>query len=215
MMDELDLLKKDWQKKGSDFPKVSSEEIHKMIWKKSSSIVKWILIISILEIVVPHLAYLFPSTWHELEVYNKMGISKYLWGFSFIQYSLTIFFIVKFYKHYKEISVLDNSKALMIKILKTKKTVTYYVICCLALILIMFGVIDIGIYLSNDISEIFVLPENANEIPKKELKNMLIWGVAISGVFITALVGLVYFLLYGVLLRKLVKNYNELKKLEL
>ena len=49
MTDELELLKKDWQKKEFNVPELSYEEIHKMIWKKSSSIVKWILIISILE----------------------------------------------------------------------------------------------------------------------------------------------------------------------
>ena len=40
MMDELELLKKDWQKQGEQLPKLSYEEIYKMIWKKSSSLVK-------------------------------------------------------------------------------------------------------------------------------------------------------------------------------
>jgi len=58
MMDELDLLKKDWQNKEEHLPKLSYNELYNMIWKKSSSIVKWILIISILELVLPHLLYL-------------------------------------------------------------------------------------------------------------------------------------------------------------
>ncbi len=48
-MDELDLLKKDWNKGDSKYPKLSYNEIYKMILKKSSSIVKWIFIISLLE----------------------------------------------------------------------------------------------------------------------------------------------------------------------
>ena len=48
-MDELELLKKDWQKEDSKYPKLSYDEIYKMILKKSSSIVKWIFIISLLE----------------------------------------------------------------------------------------------------------------------------------------------------------------------
>ena len=48
-MDELELLKKDWKKDHTDFPKLSYNEIYKMILKKSSSIVKWIFIISLLE----------------------------------------------------------------------------------------------------------------------------------------------------------------------
>ena len=51
MMDELELLKKDWQKKEKDLPKLSYDDIYKMIWKKSSSFVKWIFYISIIEFV--------------------------------------------------------------------------------------------------------------------------------------------------------------------
>ena len=50
-MDELELLKKDWQKKDEHLPKLSYNEIYTMIWKKSSSIVKWIFYISIMEFV--------------------------------------------------------------------------------------------------------------------------------------------------------------------
>jgi hypothetical protein len=49
-MKELDLLKKDWKKRS--FEQISELELYKMIHKKSSSIVKWILIISILEVLV-------------------------------------------------------------------------------------------------------------------------------------------------------------------
>ena len=42
MLDELELLKKDWQKREANLPKLSYEEIYPMIKKKSSSIVKWI-----------------------------------------------------------------------------------------------------------------------------------------------------------------------------
>ena len=34
MMDELELLKKDWQNKEEHHPKLSFDEIYKMIWKK-------------------------------------------------------------------------------------------------------------------------------------------------------------------------------------
>ena len=50
-MDELELLKKDWKKQDNSYPKLSYDEIYKMILKKSSSIVKWIFIISLLEFV--------------------------------------------------------------------------------------------------------------------------------------------------------------------
>ena len=51
-MDELDLLKKDWKKQESSFQQIGEKEIYGMIHKRSSSIVKWILIISILEFLI-------------------------------------------------------------------------------------------------------------------------------------------------------------------
>ena len=51
-MEELDLLKKYWKKSEDTFEQVSEVEIYKMLHKKSSSIVKWILIISILEVLL-------------------------------------------------------------------------------------------------------------------------------------------------------------------
>ena len=48
-MDELELLKKDWDKSKKNYPNLSKEEIYNLISKRSSSIVKWIFIISVLE----------------------------------------------------------------------------------------------------------------------------------------------------------------------
>lgn len=43
-MDELELLKKDWQSNRTEYPELSYDEIYKMSHAKSSSIVKWIFI---------------------------------------------------------------------------------------------------------------------------------------------------------------------------
>ena len=51
-MDELELLKKDWKKNDGQFKQISENEIYGMLHKSSSSIVKWIFIISILEIIL-------------------------------------------------------------------------------------------------------------------------------------------------------------------
>ena len=48
-MEELDILKKAWQKDTHSFEQVTEVEIYKMLHRKSSSIVKWILVISLLE----------------------------------------------------------------------------------------------------------------------------------------------------------------------
>ena len=48
-MDELELLKKDWETSSKNYREFNKEELYKIISKRSSSIVKWIFIISILE----------------------------------------------------------------------------------------------------------------------------------------------------------------------
>lgn len=216
MRDELELLKKDWQKKEFDVPKLSYEDIHKMIWKKSSSIVKWILIISILEFVIPHLLYLIPATRESMEIYEKIGVSRYLFLLSIIYYAVAIYFIYQFYSRFKEINVLDNSKNLMRKIINTRRTVKNWVVFSLASILLFTGVIVISFYLNEDISTLFPDVEGRLEnISIDKLKLTLMLSIGIFGILLTLFMGGVYFLLYGLLLRKLKKNYGELRRLEI
>ena len=63
-MDELELLKKDWRQREEHLPRLTYEEIYKMIWKKSSSLVRWIFYISIIEFTLPH------SEYTTLKIYN-------------------------------------------------------------------------------------------------------------------------------------------------
>ncbi|AZQ57661.1 hypothetical protein EJ994_02130 [Maribacter sp. MJ134] len=215
MTDELELLKKDWQKKEIAVPKLSYTEIHKMIWKKSSSIVKWILTISILEFTLPHLLYLVPSWQDGLQVYENIGVSKYLFGLSIFSYGIAAYFIFQFYQRFKEISVLDSSKNLMKKIIKTRRTVKHYVIFSLSMIMVTIMVMVIGIYLSEDIAAAFPeLKDGLDKVSPEKLRITLMLTIGIFGVLLTLFMGGVYFLLYGLLLRKLNKNYKELKQLE-
>jgi hypothetical protein len=218
MMDELDLLKKDWQRKGDHFPKVSSDEIHQMIWKKSSSIVKWIFIISILEFIIPHLFYLFPPSMQlkeGFEMYDRMGITPWFIGASVLQYSIIFYFMYQFYRRYKEISVLDNAKALMTKILKTKKTVTYYIIASLSFLFMTCVFIAGYFYFMDDIEQVMQLPDNAKKISPTKLKNIFAGLILVLGIIATVCFGGLYYLIYGLLLRKLNRNFRELKKMEL
>lgn len=216
MTDELDLLKRDWQKKEINVPKLSYEDIHKMIWKKSSSIVKWILIISILEFTLPHLLYLLPSMQDGMEVYKKLEISNYLLVVTLITYTAAIYFIIQFYKRFKEISVLDDSRSLMKKIIRTRRTVKHYVIFSLSMIMLTVLVMVIGVFFSQDIASAFPdLKEGLQNISEEKLRFTLMLTIGGFGVLLTLFMGCVYFLLYGLLLRKLNKNYRELKQLEI
>ncbi len=214
MVDELELLKKDWQKKGEHLPKLSYDEIYQMIWKKSSSIVKWIFYISIIEFILPHLLYLIPSMRNNLDIYSNLEMSNIILGVSIAQYLVIFYFIYLFYKRYREISVLDNAKRLTSNILKTRKTVKYYVFFSLSMVLLTFALLIVGIYFSDNITETFELGEKLSETPPEKLKWIFMASFAVVGVLFTFILGGIYFLLYGLLTRKLRKNFYELQKLE-
>tara|TARA_R110002050_G_scaffold109796_4_gene221164 strand:- start:8693 stop:9343 length:651 start_codon:yes stop_codon:yes gene_type:complete len=216
MMDELELLKKDWQKKEVEHPKLSYNEIHGMLWKKSSSIVKWIFIISILEFVLPHLLYLLPSARTNLDLFGTTGFNKYFIGFSVFYYVVVFYFIYQFYKRYKEITVLDDTKNLMSKIKRTRKTVKNYIIFSLSMVLVTILLFMLGIYLNNDFTQLIEgMGDNVGKMSPEKLKNTIIIGIGVFGAIMVVVMGTIYFLLYGLLLRKLNRNYNELKKLEI
>lgn len=215
MIDELELLKKDWQKKDANIPQLSYNDIYEMIWKKSSSIVKWILIISILEFALPHLLYLIPSFQENMSIYDSIGIKKYFYAISAIQYTVIFYFIYQFYQCYIEISVLEDAKTLMRKIIKTRKTVKNYVIFSLSMILFYVLILIIGIYLNDDfVNSIYELKSNNKNISPERLKMILMIGIGVFGILLTLFMGAIYFLLYGRLLKKLNKNYRKLRELE-
>ncbi|MCK0188496.1 hypothetical protein [Arenibacter sp. F20364] len=215
MMDELELLKRDWQKNDKQLPKLSFDEIYNMIWKKSSSIVKWIFFISIIEFLVPHLLYFIPSMSKNLAVWKDLGLGNFLLFSNVVQYSVVLFFIFQFYKRYKEISSLDNAKQLLSNILKTRKTVKYYVIFCLSLIFLSFLVMATGIYLNEDPMAAMGYNYEPENITPEKLKTTLIATVVVVGIVVTLVMGCIYFLLYGILLKKLNKNYKELREMDI
>ena len=206
-MEELDLLKKDWQKNENSFEQVSEMEIYKMLHKKSSSIVKWILIISILEVLLwTGISLLFNTDDYFKEIHGESYIAlfKYLTVFN---YSVVAVFILIFYKNYKNISTITSTKQLMSDILKTRKTVQYYVWYNLGMI--VFSMI-IGFVLA------FSLNPKVHELTLNT--KVFTLTILLCGAFLLLFVGLFwlfYRLIYGILLKKLYRNYHELKKIDL
>ncbi len=210
------MLKKDWKKQGEKLPRLTYDELYAMIWKRSSSIVKWIFIISIVEFALPHFLYLIPSAREGLALYDELGLKYAILSLTVVQYSVVFYFIYQFYRRYREISVLDNAKDLMHKIILTRKTVKNYIIFALSIFLLTFLIIAVGILFSDGDSflHVFELEEKSIDMSTRQLK-FIISGVMIAmGIVCTALLGLIYFLIYGLLLRKLGRNYSELKRLE-
>ncbi|WP_447636424.1 hypothetical protein [Flavobacterium microcysteis] len=211
-MKELDLLKKDWQLKANSFQQVSETDIYKMIHKSSSSVVRLILIIGIFEFLFWIGMSIFSNNDDYFNKLNLKNVVTFLRVLSYTHYVIIIFFIYAFYKNYIVISTTDSTKVLMKNILKTRRTVNIYVWYNLGMVITC---LIIGFYLAY-----FYNPELAmvkDKIEHDGIKTMVIFiGILVLMLIVLTLIfWLFYKLLYGILMRKLYKNYEELKKIDL
>ncbi|MCI4442850.1 MAG: hypothetical protein JHC39_05025 [Lentimicrobium sp.] len=209
-MKELDLLKKDWQKKDT-FEQVSEVEIYKMLHTKSSSIVKWIFIISILEILLWTFISVFFNTddYFKNTKYDELAI--YFQALNFFNYGVILVFIYLFYKNYVNISTTVSTKQLMKDILKTRKTVQCYVWYNLGMVVLSLIIGFFIAFTSN--AEVMVLKDKIASDGKVMAVTIGILILTIA-VFLSVF-WLFYRLLYGILLKRLYRNYSELKKIDL
>lgn len=212
-MDGLDLLKKDWKKREGKIPQLSYDQIYKMLWKRSSSIVKWIFVISILEFLFWALLTIFTADnefWNKMERFHLKGFTVVTYV---INYAITFFFIFCFYKNYRRISSTDNVAQLIKNILRTRKTVKYYigyVLISTALISLIFTYFFLDYHTANTVVE-DIEKYNFTSFQWIKFFSIMVVGIAIF----LGIIWLFYRILYGILLRRLNKNYKELKKLEL
>jgi len=200
-MEDLKQYKEAWKNQELANNKLDTKTLSKMIHKRSSSIVKWIFYISIIEFVVLTLINIFGST--DLEELKGMGLYNFFIGISILSYAIPVLFIFLFYKNYKSIQVTHSTKELMKSILKTRQTVKYYIITTLVMIAfaLLYG-----------FSVAIETPEYENIIDGfGDNGRLIVWGIVILftivsiGIFL-----LVYLLIYGVLLKKLQNNYKDL-----
>ena len=204
-MEQLEQLKDVWKKQGESEIKFSGEDIYNMLHKKSSSIVKWILIISILEFVLPNLIYLVTDHDASRRIYENYGLTNITMIYTAIHVVFICIFIYIFYKNYKNISAESSVKGLLFDILKTRKTVKYYIYYNLTIA----AIIGVHIFYIVFSSEAFL--EN---IPK-DINLITIWLIALSLLAIAIFVFWIFYrILYGILLKKLNKNYDNLLKNE-
>jgi hypothetical protein len=212
-MEELDLLKKDWNRSAERFPQVSETDIYAMLHRRSSSIVKWILIISILEFVLwMGLSFLLKDT-RNAQMIDSYGVGYITIPMSILSYAIIIYFLVRFYINYKKITTTDNVKTLMATILKTRKTVSNYIFVNIAYIVIC-SIIAFIIIFNNDANLLNML--HKSEANGKEAMFYLVY-IGLTVVFIAVfclIIWLFYKLIYGILMKRLRRNYDELKKID-
>ncbi len=201
MSDELELLKKDWQKHDKELPKYTASEIYPMLLKKSSSIVKWIFIISVVEFAFWNLVTLFLGPVVDGDIKSSKALENFEKYFLFVHITFLMVFIILFYQNFRKISAVDSAKKLMKNILKTRKTVTYYIYSSLILLLIA-AVVTIELVILNN-------PEIFENVSKTSIYLVMI----IIGLATLSLFWFIYRLLYGRLMNKLIINYKELSEL--
>ncbi|WP_179019321.1 hypothetical protein [Winogradskyella forsetii] len=210
-MDELELLKKNWNKESAEFKNYSDADIYPMLHKKSSSIVKTLFYISVAElgfwILMNFLPFVVSAKMKaQLE---EMSHSWIYIGLNILSYAVIILFVYLLWKAYRAISVTDNAKKLMESILKTRKVIKYYVLYNLLIALIS---IPVSLYFS--INEHPEISQQLEDASSGQLAVMALITVGITAVFLV-LIWLFYKLIYGILIKRLNRNYKELKKLEI
>jgi MFS family permease len=209
-MDELDLLKKDWKREQLDFKSYEESDLYSMLQKKSSNIVKTLFYISVAELVfwvlisyVPYLSSDSMKQRLEESYENPLFV-----GLTILGFVVVAVFVYLLYHSHKSISTTDNVRRLMKSILRTRKVIKYYVLYNL-----------IMIFISVPLSLFFEFQQNPEFHEQVEHMNntemLILMGVTIviTGILV-GLIWLFYRLLYGILLKRLNKNYEELKRFE-
>ena len=208
-MDELKRLKRDWQE-NLKFPKLDKEEIYKLLHKKSSSIVKRIFIFSLIEFGFWSLLSFMIKDNEAQKRFDQYEMDHLTTPLIIIGYVVLFYFFYMFYKNYKSITTTANSKGLMEQILKTRKTVKHYVIFNLLFLYISI-LIALFIELNKNPEVASITADFTASVDYYIFYGIILIITLLVMAILTALLLGFYYLIYGILLKKLKNNYKELK----
>lgn len=209
---DLDIYKKSWKNQSVEKSGLSDVDIRKMSHLKSSSIVKWIFIIGVLELVFwTSLNFLVPQKY--MELYKDLKIVDVLKATTYLHYLIIIIFLVLFYRNYNSISITDNTKRLMNRILSVRKTVKYYVYYNLGTIIVS-NILLMSILLKQPDNLVSAINPDGTNIEAGTVITTFVIATALMVLIMFAFIGLIYKFTYGRLLKKLNSNYKDLDSLE-
>ncbi|WP_124640080.1 MULTISPECIES: beta-carotene 15,15'-monooxygenase [Amniculibacterium] len=216
---DIDNFKKDWQ--AQDKKRLyNSSEILEILNHKSKNYVKYIFWISLAEFILFSGITLYYAIWGEggeslLNITKKIGlndtnimkanIAHLDFGMKILNLLITGYFVILFYKNYKKISVQSNIKQFIIQILEFKKTVRYFILTNIV-ILVIFNLL-ISIIIFNNIQSQDLHLQSYNWW-------MLILSIVFTTLFSILLIYIYYKVLYGIILKKLSKNLDQLKEID-
>jgi di/tricarboxylate transporter len=107
----------------------------------------------------------------------------------------------------------DNTGLLMKNIIKTRKTVNYYVYYNIILYVLISIVLNVVMFSHPDILIENMMPENATLDSDKFLVIMIVVQIIVL-LAMCAIIWAYYRIIYGILLKRLNRNYKELESLE-
>jgi len=209
---ELDNYKTIWKNQPEEKNKLSALEIYKMTQSKSNSIVKWILIIGLLEFVFWFAVNYLGTKNGALDPFEKLNLINFIDNFNYFHYVVVVLFLLLFYRNFSLITTVDDTKKLMKNILLVRKTVKWYVYYNLINVVIFSVILNILIFNTPDGINILSGIENESFNQEHMRSVFIITQIVVIAIMILIL-WLFYYLLYGILLKKLNKNYKELTKL--
>lgn len=197
-MDELELLKKDWNKETDDFREYSENEIYNMIKNKSVSIIKTLLLIGLIEVVL----------W---SLYGYLDQEfPYIRIIMFFVFTGLIVFL------FRKMKTRQNSITLMKSILNLRKLILGY--ACISLILL---ITDNILHFNHNVRDFMAgardgwnsthhteaLPTNPDTMMPGTVHYIVFGLFILIGLYILYII---YKRTYGKILQDLRKNYKEL-----
>ncbi|UIR55663.1 hypothetical protein LZQ00_15505 [Sphingobacterium sp. SRCM116780] len=201
-MDELDQFKRQW-KEDEAFKKVNQSDIKGMLQKSSTSIVKWIFIICCLELSIGIiLSIILPYEKEEFLIFEILT-----WVYEILSAGAVLYFAYIFYTLLNNIKNTQNTKSLMENILAVRKNANHYIkfnLWCVhyTIVLSIIHKITMEVYETHNWLMAFLI---------------FILGIFLYIVFGYIFIKIIkgyYYLIYGLLLKKLNTNYEELTRLE-
>jgi hypothetical protein len=216
---DLDSLKRTWQEQEVQ-PKYDDQKIEAMLNKSSRNYVKYILWISITEFLIilgMNFYYLFlgNDSGSFLNILEKLGVKNttnletdfthLYFILKIMSLLLTCVFVILFYQNYKKINVELNLKKLILQIIKFKKTVNLFILANILLIILFTGVLAVFTF--------SVLSQQNIHLNHPTLIGFTV-GIIVMMILCTALIWIYYRIAYGIILKRLGKNLDELKKID-
>ncbi|WP_326984932.1 hypothetical protein VUJ46_10515 [Chryseobacterium sp. MYb264] len=193
-MEELELLKNDWNKNTEDFKEYSDKDILGMIKKQSVSVTKTLLIIGVVEVVI----------------WSAYG---YIDGeFPLIRIGLFAIFFGLIIYWFNKIKSGESSLALMKNILNLRKTVFGYAGISFALI-----IFDSLINFKHNTSDFIRGWKDGQNGTHSDTVNLTMVHYIVFAFILVAVIYFLYWIYkktYGKILSDLKKNYRELSKAE-